>query len=62
MAYEDKGKQLLMEQHGALVVVRSGYDYNPGDSDLDDDQPIHVSMTLGDYRRIVRLIHKAEGQ
>lgn len=36
----------------ALLAVVNGYDYNPGCSDLDDEQPIHVRMTLGDYRRI----------
>jgi hypothetical protein len=39
-----------------LKRVAAGYDYNPGDSDLDDEQPIHVSMTLGDYRRIRRAV------
>lgn len=38
-----------------LVAVCQGYSYNPGDSDLDDEQPIHVSITLGDYRRASRL-------
>jgi hypothetical protein len=45
---------------GMLKLVKSGYDYNPGSSDLDDEQPISVSMTLGDYRKIVRLIYRAE--
>ena len=38
-----------------LEAVVAGYDYNPGSSDLDDEQPIHISMTLGDYRRANRL-------
>jgi hypothetical protein len=38
-----------------LRAVVAGYDYNPGDSDLDDEQPIHVRMTLGEYRRAVRI-------
>lgn len=33
-----------------LRAVIDGYPYNPGDSDLDNEQPIHVKMTLGDYR------------
>ena len=37
-------------------VILAGYAYDPGSSDLDDEQPIHVSMTLGDYRRIQRLV------
>jgi hypothetical protein len=36
-------------------VVRKGYDYDPGDGDLDNEQPIHVRMTLADYRRAVQL-------
>ena len=41
-----------------LSAVAEGYDYNPGSSDLDDDQPVCVRMTLGDYRRAARI--KAE--
>jgi hypothetical protein len=39
----------------AIKAIVDGYDYNPGDSDLDNEQPIHVRMTLGDYRRAFRL-------
>jgi len=39
-----------------LESVVSGYVYDPGSSDLDDEQPIHVRMTLGDYRRAARLL------
>lgn len=45
---------------GACVVI-AGYDYNPGDSDLDDEQPIHVRMTLGDYRKIKRAVYMEKG-
>jgi hypothetical protein len=38
-------------------AVKDGFDYDPGDSDLDDEQPIYVNMTLGDYRRAVGLFH-----
>lgn len=34
--------------------------YDPGHGDLDDEQRIHVRMTLGDYRRAVRLRHELE--
>lgn len=34
-----------------LRAILDGYDYNPGSSDLDDEQPINVRMTLGEYRR-----------
>lgn len=45
---------------GACLVL-AGYDYNPGDSDLDDEQPIHVRMSLGDYRKLKRAVYRAEG-
>jgi hypothetical protein len=43
-----------------LKAVASGYTYDPGSSDLDDEQPIHVRMTLGDYRRASRLKFELE--
>ena len=41
-----------------LQAVSKGYAYDPGDSDLDDEQPIWVRLTLGDYRRADRLRHE----
>ena len=41
-------------------AVKDGFDYDPGHSDLDDEQPIHVSMTLGEYRRASRLLYELE--
>lgn len=41
-----------------LKAVCEGFTYDPGHSDLDDEQPIHVRMTLGDYRRASRLKHE----
>lgn len=38
-----------------VFAVCKGFTYDPGHSDLDDEQPIHVQMTLGDYRRAVQL-------
>jgi hypothetical protein len=38
-----------------LQAVCAGYTYDPGSSDLDDEQIIHARMTLGDYRRASRL-------
>ena len=46
--------------HLILAELCAGYDYNPGSSDLDDEQPIHVSMTLGGYRRAKRLLRELE--
>jgi hypothetical protein len=43
-----------------MGAVTKGYDYNPGCSDLDDEQPIWVRMTLGDYRRASRLKYELE--
>lgn len=43
-----------------LKAVSAGYDYNPGDSDLDNEQLIHVRMALGDYRRASRLVYDVE--
>jgi hypothetical protein len=61
-------KVTIEQQFGFLVrdvtplvrAVVNGMDYDPGHSDLDDEQPIHVSMTLGDYRRAARLLHELE--
>lgn len=41
-------------------AVKEGFEYDPGHSDLDDEQPIHVSMTLGEYRRAMRLLFELE--
>lgn len=41
-----------------LEAVKAGFSEDPGTSDLDDEQPIHVSMTLGDYRAAVRLLYQ----
>ncbi len=45
-----------------LRAVCDGYSYDPGDSDLDNEQPITVRMTLGDYRRASRLKWELERQ
>ena len=34
-----------------IAAVVSGFTYDPGHSDLDDEQPINVRMTLGDWRK-----------
>jgi hypothetical protein len=51
---------LSRDVYPVLKAVRAGYDYNPGDSDLDDEQPIYVRMTLGNYRRANRLAFELE--
>jgi len=40
------------------AVVDSFYD--PGYPDMDEEQRIGVSLTLGDYRRAARLKHELE--
>ena len=45
-----------------LKAIRSGYTYDPGSSDLDDEQPIIVRVTLGDYRRANRLYYELGGK
>lgn len=39
----------------ALLAVKpfvDGFTYNPGHSDLDNEQPIHITVTLGDWRKL----------
>jgi len=43
-----------------LTAVKAGYTYDLGDFDLDDEQPIWVRLSLGDYRRAVRLKFQVE--
>lgn len=47
---------LTREVAPIIREVVQGYDYDPGDSDLDDEQPITVRMTLGEYRRARRVL------
>ncbi len=44
-----------------LEAVADGYTYDPSSSDLDDEQPINVRMSLGDYRRASRLKFELHG-
>jgi hypothetical protein len=39
-----------------LQVIVDGFLYDPGHSDLDNEQTIHVRMKLGDYRRARQLL------
>src|SRR3990167_5770697 len=38
--------------HAAAKVFRDAFKYDPGHSDLDNEQPITVFVTLGDWRRL----------
>lgn len=51
---------LIRDVSPLVIAVTDGYSYDPGDSDLDDEQPIHFRMTLGDYRRASRLKYQLE--
>ena len=44
-----------------LEATVAGYHYDPGDSDLDNEQPINVRLTLGEYRRASRLMLELRG-
>lgn len=41
-------------------AIRHGFTPDPGHSDLDDEQPINVSITLGDYRTACILLTLVE--
>ena len=41
-----------------LQVIENGFTYDPGHSDLDNEQPIVVRITLGDYLRANCLYHQ----
>lgn len=58
MAETETGiSRLLLE---ALKVCAAGYTPDPGTSDLYNEQPIYLRITLGDYRRMGHIIAKAE--
>jgi hypothetical protein len=53
--YEDRYwqcKQELEALAAASKVFRHAFTYDPGHSDLDNEQPIHITVTLGDWRRL----------
>jgi hypothetical protein len=55
---------LIRDVLPVLRAVCAGFTYDPGHSDLDDEQHITVRMTLGEYRRASRLkyeLEKADG-
>jgi hypothetical protein len=43
-----------------VKAVVEGFTYDPGTSGLDDEQPIHVCIPLGQYRRARRLLYELE--
>lgn len=49
-----------MTLYEAAKVIRDAFDYNPGHSDLDNDQPITITITLGDWRKLNFAIQEEE--
>jgi hypothetical protein len=43
-----------------LKAIVNGMYYDPGHSDLDDEQPMNVSIPLGAYRLAKRLLYELE--
>ncbi len=59
----DENLRFLCRDILSLVrAIKEGMEYDPGHSDLDNEQPIHVCIPLGEYRRAVRLLHELERQ
>lgn len=54
--------QLPTKDLHLLKRLLAGFTADPGTSDLDDEQPIHLSILLGDWRKLNGLIHRAEGR
>jgi hypothetical protein len=52
--------QADIERRRLIQVIVSGFTYDPGHSDLDDCQPIHVRMTLGEYRAACKVNAEVE--
>ena len=55
----------ILERNIAPMVkaIHECYEYDPGDSDLDDEQPISftIRMKLGDYRRATGIHSQLRG-
>jgi len=51
---------MTTRDHALLLSVakriRDAFTYDPGHSDLDNEQPIHVRVTLGAWRRLNGLL------
>lgn len=51
----------LESLRAAARIIRDAFTYDPGHSDLDDEQPIHISTTLGAWRGLHRAIYVSAG-
>ena len=57
---ESQESRMVVAVSPILVAIRDGFTPDPGTSDLDNEQPIHITIPLGEYRRAVRLLHELE--
>ena len=57
---EQQLRFLARDAMAPLLAIVNGYTYDPGSSDLDNEQSINVRMTLGDYRHAARLMRELE--
>ena len=55
---EQQYENLIRNVDPIVREIKDGYDYDPGSSDLDNEQPISVRMTLGEYRNACHLFHE----
>ena len=51
---------LLDNLTDAAAKFRDSFDYDPGQYDLDDEQPITIFVTLGDWRRLNMLLPQSK--
>jgi hypothetical protein len=60
MARDKGANRRKSKYHKDLLTVarriRDAFNYNPGHSDLDREQPIHIRVTLGDWRDLNYLV------
>jgi hypothetical protein len=45
----------------AAAVFRDAFTYDPGHSDLDNEQPITIRVTLGDWRKLDYALNAQDG-
>lgn len=51
-----------MSLHDAAKKIRDAFTYDPGHSDLDNEQPISIHCTLGDWRKLDFALNNAAPQ
>jgi len=53
--------ETIAQLRGLLAEALAGFTPDPGTSDLDNEQPIHLRTTLGWYRRAYRAMYDRDG-